>query len=111
MLAATNRPYDVDEAILRRLPQTFEVPLPDAQQRASILEVLVRDEPLADAFCARTADSPLMQLAALTHGFSGADLQVTPCPALAMRAPGSWAMQPPRDASCRMAGNVRAVAA
>jgi hypothetical protein len=76
VLAATNRPYDVDEAILRRLPQTFEVPLPDVEQRASILEVLVRDEPLADGFCARKPDAPLMQLAAKTEGFSGSDLQV-----------------------------------
>ncbi|KAL2652181.1 hypothetical protein R1flu_020309 [Riccia fluitans] len=44
VLAATNRPWELDEAILRRLPRAFEVPMPDVKQRASILRVILKGE-------------------------------------------------------------------
>ena len=44
------RPWEVDEAILRRLPVTFEVPLPDVNQRLNILEVLLSNEPLIEDY-------------------------------------------------------------
>uniref|UniRef100_A0A914S5U7 ATPase AAA-type core domain-containing protein n=1 Tax=Parascaris equorum TaxID=6256 RepID=A0A914S5U7_PAREQ len=46
VMGATNRPYDVDKAILRRMPARFYVPLPDAQSRADILKVILRREPM-----------------------------------------------------------------
>eukprot|EP00850_Spirogloea_muscicola_P000471 SM000002S05551 [mRNA] locus=s2:744615:747572:- [translate_table: standard] len=42
VLAATNRPWELDEAILRRLPRHFEVGMPDAAQRMSILRVILK---------------------------------------------------------------------
>lgn len=67
VLAATNRPWELDEAILRRLPRAFEVGMPDKQQRASILKVILKDE-----VCEPCLD--IEQLAILTEGYSGSDL-------------------------------------
>jgi SpoVK/Ycf46/Vps4 family AAA+-type ATPase len=74
VLAATNRPWDIDEAILRRLPRAFEVPLPDAAQRKRILSVLLRGEDVDDTLWA-DRDGDLERLAQATGGFSGSDLQ------------------------------------
>ena len=39
VLAATNRPGDLDEAVVRRMPRRLMVDLPDAANRAKILKV------------------------------------------------------------------------
>ena len=76
VLAATNRPWDVDEAILRRLPRSFEVPLPGAPERAGILRTILRGEHGARGFDVSTAaGSPLHRIARATPGFSGSDLR------------------------------------
>ena len=74
VLAATNRPWDIDEAILRRLPRAFEVPLPDASQRKRILSVLLRGEDVDETLWA-DRDGALDRLAIATEGYSGSDLQ------------------------------------
>ena len=83
VLAATNRPWDIDEAILRRLPRAFEVPLPDARQRRRILSVLMRGEDVDETLWADDEDgddedgeggSVLAEVAAATEGYSGSDL-------------------------------------
>ena len=74
VLAATNRPWDIDEAILRRLPRAFEVPLPDAAQRKRILSVLLRGEDVDETLWA-DRDGDLDRLAQATGGYSGSDLQ------------------------------------
>jgi uncharacterized protein (TIGR02996 family) len=69
VLAATNAPWDVDEAMLRpgRFDRTIFVPPPDEPARAQILEVLLRDVPSTDADPARLAGGTAL--------FSGADLR------------------------------------
>ncbi|KAL0358850.1 UNVERIFIED_CONTAM: ATPase family AAA domain-containing protein 1 [Sesamum angustifolium] len=47
VLAATNRPSELDEAILRRLPQAFEIGIPDRKERVAILKVILKDEKAA----------------------------------------------------------------
>ncbi|KAH9554716.1 hypothetical protein CY35_08G077200 [Sphagnum magellanicum] len=67
VLAATNRPWELDEAILRRLPRAFEVGMPDKQQRASILKVILKGEDVAE-------NLDIDRLASLCDGYSGSDL-------------------------------------
>ncbi|KAL1975828.1 hypothetical protein VTN31DRAFT_4220 [Thermomyces dupontii] len=43
VLGATNRIHDIDEAILRRMPKKFAVPLPPAPQRLRILALILKD--------------------------------------------------------------------
>ncbi|MCD7468040.1 hypothetical protein HAX54_005827 [Datura stramonium] len=47
VLAATNRPFDLDEAVIRRLPRRLMVNLPDAPNRDKILRVILSKEELA----------------------------------------------------------------
>ncbi|EFJ44239.1 hypothetical protein VOLCADRAFT_82864 [Volvox carteri f. nagariensis] len=68
VLAATNRPMDLDEAVIRRMPRRIMVDLPDSSNRVKILRVLLKDESLDPSFS-------LEELAALTEGYSGSDLK------------------------------------
>lgn len=43
ILGATNRIQDIDEAILRRMPKKFAVPLPSTNQRRRILKLVLKD--------------------------------------------------------------------
>ncbi|WAP51845.1 AAA family ATPase [Arthrobacter sp. ATA002] len=68
LLAATNHPWDLDEALLRpgRLDRTLLVTPPDFEARRTILEYHLRDRPLAGI--------DLAGIASRTEMFSGADL-------------------------------------
>ncbi|KAI0027897.1 hypothetical protein K488DRAFT_60169 [Vararia minispora EC-137] len=68
VVGATNRPFDLDDAVLRRLPLRVMVELPDESQRETILRIHLRDEQLDD-------DVDLKRLANLTDRFSGSDLK------------------------------------
>ncbi|KAI3893235.1 hypothetical protein MKX03_016880 [Papaver bracteatum] len=68
VLAATNRPFDLDEAVIRRLPRRLMVNLPDAANRAKILKVIMAKEELSP-------DVDLEAVASMTDGYSGSDLK------------------------------------
>lgn len=67
VLAATNRPSELDEAILRRLPQAFEIGMPDRSERAEILKVILKGERVED-------DIDYDHIASLCEGYTGSDL-------------------------------------
>jgi len=70
VLAATNRPDVLDAALMRpgRFDRKITLDLPDKKARRAILGIHSADVPLAD-------DIDLDRIAALTVGFSGADLE------------------------------------
>ncbi|CAN4101181.1 unnamed protein product [Withania somnifera] len=68
VLAATNRPFDLDEAVIRRLPRRLMVNLPDAPNREKILRVILSKEELA-------LNVDLEAIANMTEGYSGSDLK------------------------------------
>jgi len=70
VLAATNLPWALDAAVLRRFSRRVFVDLPNAAERAQLLGMLFAKNGLE--FAAPDLDS----FAASTHGFSGADLAV-----------------------------------
>lgn len=69
VLGATNRINDIDEAILRRMPKKFPVPLPGKEQRRRILQLVLGD----------TKTDPehfdLDYVAKVTSGMSGSDIK------------------------------------
>ncbi|XP_067879222.1 outer mitochondrial transmembrane helix translocase-like isoform X2 [Heterodontus francisci] len=68
VMGATNRPQDVDPAILRRMPSTFHVGLPRQRQRQEILKLILSGESL-------NSDVRLKEIAEKTEGYSGSDLR------------------------------------
>ncbi|KAL1648843.1 hypothetical protein SLS58_002023 [Diplodia intermedia] len=68
IMVATNRPFDMDEAVLRRLPRRLLVDLPTQKDRESILKIHLKDEQLDPAI-------KLDQLAKDTPFYSGSDLK------------------------------------
>jgi len=68
VLGATNRPFDLDEAVLRRMPRRILVDLPDSENRKKILKVILQDEEL-------TPNVNIDEISNLTEGFSGSDLK------------------------------------
>ncbi|KAG6542138.1 hypothetical protein Mapa_016490 [Marchantia paleacea] len=68
VLAATNRPFDLDDAVIRRLPRRILVDLPTAENRVKILRVILAEEDLEPNF-------NFNELAQMTEGYSGSDLK------------------------------------
>ncbi|KAK8455158.1 hypothetical protein SEVIR_4G096100v4 [Setaria viridis] len=68
ILGATNRPFDLDDAVIRRLPRRILVDLPDAKNRMKILKILLAKENLE-------SDFRFDKLANVTEGYSGSDLK------------------------------------
>ncbi|GMH10907.1 hypothetical protein Nepgr_012748 [Nepenthes gracilis] len=68
ILGATNRPFDLDDAVIRRLPRRIYVDLPDAENRMKILKIFLTQENLEHEF-------EFDKLANATEGYSGSDLK------------------------------------
>ena len=71
VIGATNRPFDLDDAVLRRLPRRLLVDLPGEKERREILKILLRGESVAE-------DVNLDGIAKRTGNFSGSDLKRAP---------------------------------
>uniref|UniRef100_A0A914URX3 Katanin p60 ATPase-containing subunit A1 n=1 Tax=Plectus sambesii TaxID=2011161 RepID=A0A914URX3_9BILA len=67
VLAATNFPWDLDEALRRRLEKRIYIPLPDEGGRLKLLELALRDVSIAP-------DVELPGVAKRLEGYSGADI-------------------------------------
>ena len=67
-IAATNAPWDLDDAVLSRFQKLIYIPLPDETARHSILDILLTTE-------GHTLDFELDEIVARTEGFSGRDLE------------------------------------
>lgn len=68
LMVATNRPFDLDDAVLRRLPRRLLVDLPTEQDREAILRIHLKDEQLDQS-------ANLSELAHRTPFYSGSDLK------------------------------------
>jgi SpoVK/Ycf46/Vps4 family AAA+-type ATPase len=68
VMGATNRPFDLDSAALRRFPKRIYVGIPDLPTRAHLIAKLLQSQ-------SHTLSSwQLEDLAARTDGYSGSDL-------------------------------------
>ncbi|CAI6252347.1 unnamed protein product [Periconia digitata] len=68
VMVATNRPFDLDDAVIRRLPRRLLVDLPTERDREEILKIHLRDEQLDESV-------DLASLAQQTSFYSGSDLK------------------------------------
>ncbi|KAE8551555.1 hypothetical protein EYB25_005445 [Talaromyces marneffei] len=68
IMVATNRPFDLDDAVLRRLPRRLLVDLPVEQDREAILKIHLKNEQLDSSV-------DLADLARRTPFYSGSDLK------------------------------------
>ncbi|BBN04613.1 katanin p60 ATPase-containing subunit A1 [Marchantia polymorpha subsp. ruderalis] len=76
LLAATNLPWELDAAMLRRLEKRILVPLPEPEARRAMCESLLPKTV--------NADLPYDAMVELTEGYSGSDIRIV-CKEAAMR--------------------------
>ncbi|KAJ1920366.1 hypothetical protein H4219_001341 [Mycoemilia scoparia] len=68
VMAATNRPFDLDDAVLRRMPRRIMVDLPTNAERAQIFRLHLKGETLGE-------DVSIDDLAEKTKNYSGSDIK------------------------------------
>ncbi|RZC31297.1 ATPase family AAA domain-containing protein 1-A isoform B [Glycine soja] len=68
VLAATNRPFDLDEAIIRRFERRIMVGMPSVENREKILRTLLAKEKVDEKL-------DFKEVATMAEGYSGSDLK------------------------------------
>jgi ATPase family AAA domain-containing protein 1 len=68
VIGSTNRPFDLDEAVLRRFPRRILVDLPDLETRREILEVTLAENRLDPSV-------NLTKIAERLEGYTGSDIK------------------------------------
>jgi SpoVK/Ycf46/Vps4 family AAA+-type ATPase len=85
-MIATSRPWELDRAVLRRLPSRILVDMPTLEDREAILKIYLKHENLA-------LDVDISDLATAAQSFTGSDLKNL-CVAAALNCvweePGVW---------------------
>ncbi|RAL54130.1 hypothetical protein DM860_004601 [Cuscuta australis] len=69
VIGATNKPHELDDAVLRRLVKRIYIPLPDASVRRQLLKHRLKGKQFS------LPDGDLTRLVRETEGYSGSDLQ------------------------------------
>nr|GMD65015.1 spastin isoform X2 [Ipomoea batatas] len=69
VIGATNKPQELDDAVLRRLVKRIYIPLPDAGVRKQLLKHRLKGQQFS------LPDGDLAKLVKETEGYSGSDLQ------------------------------------
>ncbi|KAI5654348.1 hypothetical protein M9H77_31535 [Catharanthus roseus] len=69
VIGATNKPQELDDAVLRRLVKRIYIPLPDANVRRQLLKNKLKGQQFS------LPDGDLERLVRETEGYSGSDLQ------------------------------------
>ena len=67
VLGATNHPWDLDDAMRRRLEKRIYIPLPDTETREQLLTINLKEVPLH-------SDVNIPAIAAKLEGYSGSDI-------------------------------------
>jgi katanin p60 ATPase-containing subunit A1 len=68
-IAATNRPWDIDAAVMSRFEKQILIPLPDAESRRAILKIQL----LRKGY--KVAEEVFEQLIGITEGYSGREIE------------------------------------
>ena len=68
VMGATNRPQDLDEAVLRRFVKRIYVPLPSAESRNSLIHTLLKNQ------VHKLTNTDISTLASQLEGYSGSDI-------------------------------------
>jgi SpoVK/Ycf46/Vps4 family AAA+-type ATPase len=100
VIAATNRPYDLDEAALRRLTKRIYIGLPDSEARAGLIRKLMKQVDCS------LSTYEFNQVVSWTEGYSSADLNSL-CKEAAMEPIRE--IPPHKIMELRSASNVRKV--
>jgi len=75
LVGATNMPWELDHAALRRLPKRLYVPLPGTSARVSLVKQQLQKHNEGHALKGAVNDADFEVLGKRTQGYSGSDLQ------------------------------------